>query len=244
MLTIKQLADYVGVTPRAVRHYHRIGLLAEPERTASGYRSYTAQDVVDLRRIKVLSDAGVPLARVRALADAAPEELAEAVREIDAALATRIKELRATRKRLATLASGEDPYMSPKIAAVMAEYRAMGVSETTLRTNRDGWILVQAVYPRLIDPWLDWQLVALTDPVYRELCQLTDQVRDLAADDPLVEEVAQRSAAWILSVEPPSFEEWDYDAVAYRLLTTYNGHDSPGWIRLNERVGQLVAAGS
>ena len=32
-----QLADYVGVTVRAIRHYHQRGLLAEPPRDASGY---------------------------------------------------------------------------------------------------------------------------------------------------------------------------------------------------------------
>ncbi len=63
MLTISQLAGYCGVTPRAVRHYHRLGLLAEPARSASGYRLYDAQDVVDLRRVKTFA-AG--LAEVRA----------------------------------------------------------------------------------------------------------------------------------------------------------------------------------
>ncbi len=38
MLTIGQLAAYAGVTVRAVRHYHQVGLLPEPERDASGYR--------------------------------------------------------------------------------------------------------------------------------------------------------------------------------------------------------------
>jgi hypothetical protein len=42
MLTIGQLAAYAGVTVRAVRHYHQIGLLPEPERDASGYRRYGA----------------------------------------------------------------------------------------------------------------------------------------------------------------------------------------------------------
>lgn len=93
MLTIKQLADHVGVTPRAVRHYHRIGLLAEPARDRSGYRSYTARDVIELQRIKVLADAGVPLARVRELLDAEPSRPAGAAAEIDAALRQRIREL-------------------------------------------------------------------------------------------------------------------------------------------------------
>ncbi|HUZ52311.1 MAG TPA: MerR family DNA-binding transcriptional regulator [Streptosporangiaceae bacterium] len=48
MLTIGQLAAYAGVTVRAVRHYHQIGLLPEPERDASGYRRYGATAVVSL----------------------------------------------------------------------------------------------------------------------------------------------------------------------------------------------------
>src|SRR5499427_7821775 len=52
MLTIGQLADYVGVTVRAVRHYHQRGLLPEPERDASGYCRYDADAVISLIRIK------------------------------------------------------------------------------------------------------------------------------------------------------------------------------------------------
>ena len=54
-LTIGQLAAHVGVTIRAIRHYHACGLLAEPARDASGYRRYGAQAVVDLVRIKTLA---------------------------------------------------------------------------------------------------------------------------------------------------------------------------------------------
>ena len=42
MLTISQLATYAGVTVRAVRHYHHVGLLPEPSRDGSGYRTYGA----------------------------------------------------------------------------------------------------------------------------------------------------------------------------------------------------------
>jgi DNA-binding transcriptional MerR regulator len=241
MLTIKQLADYVGVTRRAVRHYHRIGLLSEPERDVSGYRSYTAQDVIDLQRIKVLADAGVPLARVRDLLSCGPEELAAAVKEIDDALAARIQDLRATRRRLTALATAEDPFMSPKIAAVVAEYKTMNISDETMRINRDGWLLIQVLYPRLIDPWLDWQLEVLADPAYREMCALTDQARGWDVDDPRIEQLARRSALWIRSTAPPQFEDWDDDRLAYRLLTTYDsGTTTPGWAHLNRRVQELV----
>ena len=96
MLTISQLASYAGVTVRTVRHYHQIGLLAEPERDHSGYRSYDTAAVVRLIRIRVLADAGVPLARVQELLDAGPDEFARAVGEIDKALSADIRRLQAT----------------------------------------------------------------------------------------------------------------------------------------------------
>jgi DNA-binding transcriptional MerR regulator len=78
MLTIGRLASYAGVTIRAVRHYHQIGLLPEPERDASGYRTYDAVAVVRLIRIRTLAEAGVPLARVRELLEADPQMFAAA----------------------------------------------------------------------------------------------------------------------------------------------------------------------
>ena len=54
MITISQLAAYAGVTVRAVRHYHQVGLLPEPARDRSGYRSYGAADVVRLLELTAL----------------------------------------------------------------------------------------------------------------------------------------------------------------------------------------------
>ena len=79
MLTIGQLAAYAGVTVRAVRHYHQRGLLAEPARDSSGYRRYDADSVVDLIRIKTLSGAGVPLARIEELLNAEPAQFCQAI---------------------------------------------------------------------------------------------------------------------------------------------------------------------
>ena len=61
-ITIGQLANYAGVTIKAVRHYHRRGLLAEPRRDASGYRRYGAEHAIQLIKVRTLADAGVPLA--------------------------------------------------------------------------------------------------------------------------------------------------------------------------------------
>src|SRR5256714_5762124 len=91
MLTIGQLASYAGVTIRAVRHYHQIGLLLEPQRDASGYRTYDAVAVVRLIRIRTLAEAGVPLAPGRELLDPDPQTFAAATTEIDRPPRARIR---------------------------------------------------------------------------------------------------------------------------------------------------------
>src|SRR5580765_8765873 len=107
MLTIGQLAAYAGVTIRAVRHYHQVGLLPEPERDASGYRAYNAAAVVRLIRIRTLAEAGVPLARVHQLLQADESEFATAVAEIDRRLRGEIRDLQDHRRQIARLAAGD-----------------------------------------------------------------------------------------------------------------------------------------
>jgi DNA-binding transcriptional MerR regulator len=97
MLTISQLAAHVGVTVRSVRHYHQIGLLPEPERDRSGYRSYDAAAVVRLIKIRTLAEAGVPLAHVQTLLGASPEEFAREVEAIDRELRAEIRRLQGNR---------------------------------------------------------------------------------------------------------------------------------------------------
>jgi DNA-binding transcriptional MerR regulator len=89
MLTIGQLAAYAGVTVRAVRHYHQIGLLPEPERDASGYRRYGARAVVSLIKIRILANAGVPLSRIGQMLEADAPAFAEAVQRRPAASRSR-----------------------------------------------------------------------------------------------------------------------------------------------------------
>lgn len=240
MLTIGQLADYVGVTQRAVRHYHAIGLLPEPARTSSGYRSYTAQDVVDLQRIKVLTDAGVPLARVRELVAADPATLRAAVAEIDADLRRRVRQLQHTRRSLAELATGADAFLPPEVAVVLERMRDLGVSDRTLALNRDAWLLIRVLYPHLVESWLAAQSTMLDDSEYRDVYVLTDQAFDWAPDDPRIDELARRTAAWALSRPQPDSTGWDADATAYQLVSGYQLDASPGWRRLMQRIAEII----
>ena len=61
---ISDLAGAVGVAPSTVRYYERIGLVPEPERTASGYRVYTAEAEARLRFIVRGKQLGLSLEQV------------------------------------------------------------------------------------------------------------------------------------------------------------------------------------
>ena len=58
-MRIGEIAALIGVTPRAVRHYHHLGLLPEPVRRSNGYREYGIRDAVLLARIRRLTELGL-----------------------------------------------------------------------------------------------------------------------------------------------------------------------------------------
>ncbi|MEV7558444.1 MerR family transcriptional regulator [Streptomyces sp. NPDC089795] len=63
---IGDAAAFAGTTPRAVRHYHAIGLLPEPERGSDDRRRYGYDDMIRLLWIRRMADAGVPLDDIQA----------------------------------------------------------------------------------------------------------------------------------------------------------------------------------
>lgn len=63
-MLISTLARLVGCSERAIRHYHQIGLLAEPPRKSNGYRDYQISDLNRVLTIRALIDAGIPLAEI------------------------------------------------------------------------------------------------------------------------------------------------------------------------------------
>jgi DNA-binding transcriptional MerR regulator len=195
MLTIGQLASYAGVTVRAVRHYHATGLLPEPERDHSGYRRYDAAAVVDLVRIRVLADAGVPLSRVRELLGADEDEFATAVEEIDRRLRAEIRERQQHRARIARLAAGDSLALPPEAVAYLDRLRGVGVPEVMVEAERDAWILVVAQLPDRMPFYMEMKEQQLDDPSVRELYRDLAEVIRWPADDPRLDGVADRLAA-------------------------------------------------
>jgi len=186
-----------------VRHYHQIGLLPEPERDASGYRTYTAPDVVRLIRIRTLAEAGVPLARVEDLLAADEEGFASAVAEIDRRLRAEIRQLQEHRRRIAALAAGDSLALPPEVVAYLDRLRASGASQAMVEGERDAWILVAARWPEQISEFMVDKMAQLDDPRTVQLYGLLDELATAGMDDgrlvavadlltELVEEAAQR----------------------------------------------------
>jgi DNA-binding transcriptional MerR regulator len=192
MLTIGQLAAYADVTVRAVRHYHHIGLLPEPERDASGYRRYGSTAVVSLIKIRTLAGAGVPLAQIGQVLEADASTFAETVQRIDGQLLDEIERLETSRKLIAQLAAGDSLVVPAEVVTYLDRLRQLGASERVVEGERDGWILIAARWPDRVREWIPEKLAQLEDPqvvrLYRLLSELSEN--DAGDHDPRLEEVA------------------------------------------------------
>jgi DNA-binding transcriptional MerR regulator len=99
---ISELAERVGVPTSTVRYYERMGLLAPPERTASGYRDYdddaaarllfiararkmglNCDQIVDLLPIWDGTNCGATHARVTQLIDEKQAEIRERIADLE-----------------------------------------------------------------------------------------------------------------------------------------------------------------
>jgi DNA-binding transcriptional MerR regulator len=190
MLTISQLATYAGVTVRAVRHYHHVGLLPEPARTASGYRTYDATAVIRLIQIRTLADAGVPLGRVQELLYAGPEEFAAGVRQIDADLRAEIRRLQENRRRIAALAAGDSLALPASVVGYLGRLRSLGVDGRYVALERGAWIMIAAQAPDVVDASIAKKHAELDDPDMVALYRFLSEAVQWSGDDPRIVDIA------------------------------------------------------
>ncbi|GAB3274124.1 helix-turn-helix domain-containing protein [Kineosporia babensis] len=98
----RELAEITGTTIKTVRHYHAIGLLAEPERSRNGYKHYRTHHLVRMLEIRRLAALGMPLAQISALADISrcPADVLHVLKQD---LAQQIEQLQRARSSLTVL---------------------------------------------------------------------------------------------------------------------------------------------
>ncbi|ONI71312.1 MerR family transcriptional regulator [Actinosynnema sp. ALI-1.44] len=214
-MRIGELADLVGLSTRAIRHYHHRGLLPEPERRANGYREYGLRDVIVLARIRRLTELGLSLDEVRdTLADDRGLDLREMLTALDADLARQEAAIRARRTRLAAVLEQvgrhEDATISPEVADLLGELPtatgSIGALErelfTLLDMTPDSEQIVSTLRAHVTDP----ATLALGQDLARQL----EELAEAAVDDPRIAPLATRVAQSIPPGIVPSEVDLDH----------------------------------
>ncbi|MBK3573615.1 MerR family transcriptional regulator [Streptomyces sp. MBT65] len=200
-MRIGQLAALVGVTPRAVRHYHHLGLLPEPVRRSNGYREYGIRDAVLLARVRRLTELGLGLDEVRdVLADDEGRELVEVLQELDEDLGRQEAVVRERRQRLAALLAEAragrltaDAPLSPQLTALLAGLGEIPDSPIAAK-DREILALLDTVAPEAERVRLMETLRGMQEHA-GEMYALLDALADKAPDDPGVTRAATALAA-------------------------------------------------
>ncbi|MFI9005006.1 MerR family transcriptional regulator [Streptomyces sp. NPDC053541] len=217
-MRIGEIAALVGVTPRAVRHYHRTGLLPEPARRPNGYREYGLRDAVLLARIRRLAELGLGLDEVAdVLADDEGRELVEVLEELDADLGRQERVIRERRERLAELLAqaregrlGAEGPVSPQLAGLLADLghdpgAGAAAGSPMAAKDREILTLLDTVVPEAERDRL-LELMRGAAPHAPALYARLDALADAAPDDPRVAEAAAALARVLpdgLAVEVP-----------------------------------------
>jgi len=132
--TIGTVARRVGVNIDTIRYYEREGLLPEPQRRASGYRSYGEGTIAQLRFIRRAKALGFTLEEIRELLALSHDRqlgvkaVKQRARLRLAALDTRIAELQRVRDGLAQLVASCPGHGAPEHCPIL---RALGDEPTT-----------------------------------------------------------------------------------------------------------------
>jgi DNA-binding transcriptional MerR regulator len=248
-VTIGQAAAFVGVTVKTVRHYHKLGLVEEPERDSSGYRRYGSADLLRLVQARTLAAAGVPLAEIGPLLDADAALFAAVLADVERQLDERIEELIGRRDMLHRLADGDRALLPDRAVALLKRMLGLGFPADEVAATREGWVLAKALVPEGFDDYLTHFEHALEDT---RLAALGKRVVEAAAwepDDPRIAEVATAAADHYLA-DPvllktvTGLQARTEAATRYTLIAHHGQAPTPAAARLAELFeSKLRAAG-
>ncbi|WP_218829360.1 MerR family transcriptional regulator [Rhodococcoides fascians] len=203
-VTIGGAAAFVGTTPRAIRHYHQIGLIPEPERGSDDRRRYGYDEMIRLLWIRRMAEAGIALDDIRdALADApgtADSDVARILDRLEGSLVARQAELEQQRKAVQRMrARGSRLGL---LSDVVGD-RLAGLREGALRQDDlDTLLVTERIFGDLGASVQASRFIALAArPDLREASDRVDAAEEalddtVAVDDPRVAEVAAERHAF------------------------------------------------
>ncbi|MFJ7325986.1 MerR family transcriptional regulator [Streptomyces cyaneofuscatus] len=225
---IGDAAVFVGSTPRAIRHYHEIGLLPEPERGGDDRRRYGYEDMIRLLWIRKMADAGIALDDIRdafttgtvsARTDDG-EDIAGILERLEESLAEQEAELR--RQRTAVRRMRTEGSRMGLLSDFVTE-RLKSLPEGSLRqADLDSLLVTERIFGPLGAAVQAGRFIALArHPALRADSDRIDEAEEalddrVAVDDPRVAQVAVERHAFeraLYAVIEESGQEKDDDAL-------------------------------
>ncbi|PPG01883.1 MerR family transcriptional regulator [Pseudoclavibacter sp. RFBI5] len=207
-VTIGGAAEFVGTTPRAIRHYHQLGLIPEPARGSDDRRRYGYDEMIQLLWIRRMADAGIALDDIRdAFADAdvadsadSGGDVARILERLEESLVARQAELE--RQRTAVQRMRAQGSRLGLLSDVVSD-RLAELPEGALRQeDLDTLLVTERIFGALGASVQASRFIALaTHPELREEADRIDAAEEalddtVAVDDPRVAEVAAERAAF------------------------------------------------
>ncbi|HEX3785630.1 MAG TPA: MerR family transcriptional regulator [Pseudonocardiaceae bacterium] len=200
MLRIGELAELAGISTRAIRHYHQLGLLPEPQRAAAGHRAYELRDAVLLLRIRRLVELGLRLDQAAAiLAEDAGRDLHEILAELDADLAEQQRRIGARRQRIAELlANASAANFSAQLVEVLTDLDRVTATQPGVARERLITALFELISGDVAPGRLKGYHAVFAEAEFtertHELSRRFDDLRGRPPEDPLVAELAELAA--------------------------------------------------
>lgn len=202
--SVGDLARASGLTVRTLHHYDEIGLVVASERTASGHRRYTPDDVRRLYQVRSLRQLGLSLEEVRS-ALSRSDSLRPLFEAQLAALNAQARQVEALRSRLTALLDGHTTESLLSTLEMMSVYesyftadqlgdmrsRAAAMGPEAVEALKASWLeLVQQLRQHMADG------TPPSDPRVVELARQWDELgARFTGGDPAVQAAARKSWA-------------------------------------------------
>jgi DNA-binding transcriptional MerR regulator len=202
--SIGDLAKASGLTVRTLYHYDEIGLVVASERTTSGHRRYTPDDVRRLYQVRSLRQLGLSLEEVRS-ALSRSDSLRPIFQAQLAALTEQVQQAEVLRSRIAALLDGHTSESLLSTLEMMSVYesyftadqlsdlrsRAASMGPEAVEALKASWLeLVQQLRQHMSDG------TPPSDPRVVELARQWDELgARFTGGDPAIKAAAQRSWA-------------------------------------------------
>ncbi|MGA5420289.1 MerR family transcriptional regulator [Streptomyces lavendulocolor] len=195
---IGDAAAFAGTTPRAIRHYHAIGLLAEPERGSDDRRRYGYDDMIRLLWIRKTADAGISLDDIRAGFEGTTG-VEQSLARLEETLASKAAAIEAQRTAVHRLREAGSPLglLSPLVGGRLHDLPCGALRSTDL----DTLLVTERVFgPVGAAVQADRFIVLATHPELRaeegRLAEAESALDDtMSPDDPRIEDLAGQRCA-------------------------------------------------